>query len=197
VASIRVIADGESAFDSLSKLSFDHRVSVLQSEERYGIHRMWNIGLSSATPGSHVLFMNDDVAVDGRCIDVMSSLLDRDRTIGLMSPNYDKRYFSSALLDVAHTCRGAYDGTGGIGGFCMMLSSELVRPWRFDESMKWWYGDDDLLMWVTRICSKRAVLTGLATCSTNTSWTINNDPPDNFAQIVENDRMIFTRKWGG
>ena len=194
---IHVVADGESVYRDLAGLDLDPRVSLLHVRDRSGIHCMWNMGLSNVSPGSHVLFMNDDVVIEGRSVDVLSSLLDREPKLGLVSPNYDKRAFSTMLFDVAHTCRGAYDGTGGIGGFCMMLNSELVRAWRFDESMKWWYGDDDLLMWVTRICGKRASLTGLAACSTNTSWTINNDPPANFAEIVENDRLIFANKWGG
>jgi hypothetical protein len=124
----------------------------------------------------------------------MSGFLDLNPDIGLVCPNYDGRISSDTFIETRDTCRGRYDGTGGLGGFCMMLSSDLAKKWQFDESMIWWYGDDDLLNWVWER-GKRAGIFVPATAVGNESWTINNDPPKDFAKVVENDRSIFEKKW--
>ena len=207
VSAIHVIADGRKSFDQLADLfvadpiiaeyAENHKISLDYVDDRSGIHAMWNRALKFCSPGSHVLFLNDDVLMHGRSVDVMSSLMDRNTSIGLVAPNYDNRQFSKVFVDTNVTCRGIYDGTGGLPGFAMMLSARLVPEWQFDESMKWWYGDDDLLYWVNRIKGQRASICGLASCTGNSSWTINNDRPDDFNSIVENDARIFLSKWGG
>jgi len=76
-----------------------------------------------------------------------------------------------------------------------MLHASLANSWRFDENMKWWYGDDDLLNWTFKKANKEVGICAVAQCKENSSWTIDNDPPDNFADIVEQDRKIFESKW--
>jgi len=76
----------------------------------------------------------------------------------------------------------------------MMLASDLAQSWSFDERMKWWYGDDDLVNWVNaqgRIC----LITNKAKCHHAHSQTVDKDPPENFAQTVNNDKEIFEKKW--
>ena len=77
----------------------------------------------------------------------------------------------------------------------MALSKDLTKKWRFDESMKWWYGDNDVLYWVLKTQKRRAVITSVARCSGNSSTTIDNDPPDNFVQTVQDDKLKFYIKW--
>jgi hypothetical protein len=77
----------------------------------------------------------------------------------------------------------------------MALSRELAKEWRFDESMKWWYGDDDVLMWTINTKKLRAAVTSIARCSGNSSATIAADPPPNFVSQVLNDKLIFCLKW--
>ena len=194
---IYVVADGDKAFEMLQdKLKAYNNIILIKVTEGSGIHVMWNAGLRKSS-GTHCLFLNDDVVIDPQSVRVMAGVLDVQKDYGLICPNYDNRFLSTAFQLVNQTCRGRYDGTGGLAGFCMMLSAHLVDHWSFDESMKWWYGDDDILNWVTRTKSKSAVLTILANCSSNSSWTIENDPPSNFAEDVENDKKIFLYKWGG
>ena len=197
LSTIHVVADGDETYQRLIATISDPRVSVTKVDGQPGIHVMWNTAMTRCHAGSHIFFLNDDVVLSGRSLDVMSALLDRDKRIGLLSPNYDSRQFAQPTFDVAHTCRGRYDGTGGIPGFAMMLAADLAAQWRFDETMKWWYGDDDLVHWVVRQVRRGACLTGLATCANNSSWTINNDPPINFAEDVARDKSIFLMKWGG
>jgi hypothetical protein len=82
-----------------------------------------------------------------------------------------------------------------MAGFAMMLSSDLVERWSFDENMMWWYGDDDVLKW-TLTNERKAAILSFAKVSENCSWTVDNSRPAGFNEQVENDRRIFLKKWG-
>lgn len=196
IESIYVVADGDKAYKNLiEKINAYDKVQLLKVKEGSGIHVMWNKGMENVI-NNHCLFLNDDVILSPDTISILSGILDHQKHIGIICPNYDGRYLYSPFQYLDQTCRGRYNGRGGLAGFCMMLSSDLVSQWRFDESMKWWYGDDDILYWVKRTVGRNAVLTNLTDCSNNSSWTINNDPPKNFNEDVENDKKIFISKWG-
>lgn len=197
IGNIYVVCDGEEAMSLVAAESFPSNVHLLGVVDSPGIHRMWNLGLQRAIQGRYVAFVNDDVEASGDTLSELLSELENDKTIGLICPNYDNRDTSGVPVPVTSTCRGKYDGSGGLAGFFMVIRPELASLWRFDERMKWWYGDDDLLNWVTRSQGKVAAISGKSKCSANSSWTINNDPPVDFNTIVENDRMIFLSKWGG
>ena len=196
VGSVIVVADGQGAYDSALSVVTGPNETLLQIEEGTGIQAMWNLGMRSGSEHNHVMFLNDDVTLEQSTISTLCSQLNSDETIGLICPNYDGRAISGETQDASGTCRGRYDGTGGIAGFCMTLRSDLRSRWRFDERMKWWYGDDDLVRWVSEVTGKRTVISARATCSSNSSWTVTNDPPKNFAQLVEIDRKVFCSKWG-
>jgi hypothetical protein len=196
VASIHVIADGEDSFAQLNALNFGNKVHRHVVPLGSGIHVMWNLGMASSSEFNHVLFLNDDVSIDNETIGSLASQLNADSSIGLICPNYDSREISGPYQAVSTTCRGRYDGSGGLAGFCMMLASDLRSTWRFDERMKWWYGDDDLARWVRSIRLRKVAIASNSTCSDNCSWTVKNDPPADFAEIVERDRVLFMLKWG-
>lgn len=161
-----------------------------------GIHAMWNKGLRLAMSNRHVLFLNDDVEVTASTVAGMVHTLTHNPEVGLVCPNYSDESFDGPYRAVEDTCRGRYDGTGGMAGFAMMLRADLAREWRFDERMKWWYGDDDLLNWVRLERGMVAAISAASTCANNSSWTITNDPPPNFVAEVENDLAIYREKWG-
>jgi glycosyltransferase involved in cell wall biosynthesis len=198
VETIVVVADGQVAFDKYSQLLAEkERVVLKKVDLGAGIHVMWNIGIEVAVENNtSAVFINDDVVIGERCVGTLASLLEYDKSIGIACPAYDYRKFSDIAQDVDTVCNGKYDGTGGLAGFCMALSKDLVKEWRFDESMKWWYGDNDVLYWTTRSQNRRAVITSVARCSGNSSETIENDPPDNFAKTVLDDKLRFYVKWG-
>ena len=77
----------------------------------------------------------------------------------------------------------------------MVISSDLVDLWRFDEKMMWWYGDVDVIMWTSRIMKRRTGLTGLCHATGNRSHTITTNPPPNFHKDIENDARLFGEKW--
>lgn len=195
VHKIVVIADGQTGWETVKALPSG--VIKTMVPEASGIHVMWNQGLSMAE--GHVLFLNDDVELGEGAIEAMCDALDRNPEFGLVCPQYHQQVGAHAqyIADVIFTettCRGRYDGTGGMAGFCMMLAEDMAKDWRFDERMMWWYGDDDLVAHVVTKGRRAAIISG-GTCRHGHSQTVDNDPPANFARIVERDRQIYEKKW--
>lgn len=188
IAKIVVVADGKETYEQLDFLPAV--VTKLYVERGTGIHSMWNLGLALAHPGSHVFFVNDDVSLADNCVSDLVAALDNDETIGLVSPQYAQVKLPQDV-ESRTTCRGVYDGTGGMAGFAMMLAGDLVPFFKFNEDMKWWYGDDYLVDWVWKIAQRRCVITARTSCLHFHSQTIFKNPPDNFAAIVDNDKLIY------
>lgn len=193
VRSIFIVSDGPKMFSALSGTA---GILLSAVEEGAGIHVMWNIALNNTTSDAHMLFLNDDVSIEGFSIYEMSRTLDNHPELGLVCPTYAPETFTEPYRPVTDICGGRYDGSGGLAGFAMMLRNTLAQEWRFDESMKWWFGDNDILNWVTRTKQMTAAICKTAFCSDNESWTINNDPPKTFLEDVRNDQRIFAEKWG-
>ena len=188
VVKIVVVADGKETYEYLDFLPAV--VTKAYVKRGTGIHTMWNIGLMLAQPGSHVFFVNDDVSLDDNCVSELVAALDNDETIGLVSPQYAQVKLPQDT-EARTTCRGIYDGTGGMAGFAMMLASDLVPFFEFNEEMKWWYGDDYLVDWTWKIARRRCVRTTRTSCLHFHSQTIFKSPPDDFAAIVDNDKLIY------
>ena len=197
VSKIVVVADGEKAHRRITE-SFNQAnindVDIAVVEEGIGIHKMWNYGASKCNSESHILYINDDVTFDEGAIDAMAGLLDKEQSLGLVCPNYDNRLIMGNFVSVDTACPGRYDGTDGLAGFCFMLKAELDNEWEFDERMKWYYGDNDVVNWVIEK-GFIAAISGVSTMGLNPSWTKTNDPPKDFDKIVEADRLIFEEKW--
>lgn len=196
---ICLIAHGEEAFKYIRTTFADalgNKLKVITADLDMGIHHMWNMGLErwrEAGFTSHCFFVNDDVSLGESAASGLAGFLDTHPEFGIVCPNYDGRPISN-VVEVHDTCRGRYNGSGGLAGFAMMLSSSLSKEWKFDETMMWWYGDDDVLQW-TLNKGKKAGIVSCATVSENASWTLNNDGPKGLGEMVRNDEMIFNRKW--
>lgn len=188
IVKIVVVADGKETYQQLDFLPAV--VTKLYVERGTGIHAMWNLGLALAQPGSHVFFVNDDVSLADNCVSDLVAALDNDETIGLVSPQYAQVKLTQDV-ESRTTCRGVYDGTGGMAGFAMMLAGDLVPFFVFNQDMKWWYGDDYLVDWTWKIARRRCVITARTSCLHFHSQTIFKSPPDDFAAIVENDKVIY------
>ncbi|MEY4720267.1 MAG: hypothetical protein RL563_2885 [Pseudomonadota bacterium] len=201
VEQICIVADGEKALSEidiiLGKLNIREKCNLISVKENSGIHKMWNIGadyVRSFWDNYHYLFINDDVTFDDGAIDALAGLLDIDLNVGVVCPNYDNRIISDSYVSVSNACPGLYDGTDGLAGFCFMLRYEIASTWRFDERMKWYYGDNDIVNWVIA-SGKVAAISGLSTMQTNPSWTKTHDRPKGFDDAVKNDEKIFSNKW--
>lgn len=193
VANVFVIADGRKAYELIQQSKLPP-IKLLEIEEGSGIQAMWNKGLQNVDRKNHVCFLNDDVQIDLLAISTLASQLDVDSSIGLICPNYDDRFIPGSHQEV-RGATGVY-GKTGIAGASMMLRSSLALTWRFDEKMKWYFGDDDLAMWTLLTKNKKTVVSGLCRAWGNESWTTVNDPPLNFKEDTDNDKKIFDAKWG-
>ena len=192
VETICVVADGDATFAAIA--DFHIHAEVIVVPEGSGIQYMWNRGMEVVGMSNHVAFLNDDVRLGENCMSTLTEILDNDSAVGLVCPNYsDVEMFANR--DVFDTCRSRYDGTGGMAGFAMVLHRELITQWTFDENLTWWYGDDDLVRWVTHVVGKRAVISCGARCVHDDSATIRTNPPTNFGNLVEQDRLYFESKW--
>ena len=197
VKEIRIVADGNTAFANINQLLVDNDIpdycDTLCVMENSGIHKMWNYGAENIKD-HHILYINDDVTIDSGAIDALAGMLDIHGELGVICPNYDNRPISDPYQSVSIACPGRYDGTDGLAGFCFMVSKEQSKDWKFDERMKWYYGDNDIVNWV-RLNGKVAAVSGVATMQLNPSWTKTNDPPPGFHDATKNDAQIFERKW--
>jgi glycosyltransferase involved in cell wall biosynthesis len=184
VGEIVIVADGEQTFTRLQgKLS--PQIKLLQVERSIGLHRMWNLGLDTVQPnGRHVAIINDDVSLTVNAMSITCDILGTDHTIGMVTP-CDNPDVSDRFIE-----------TTGVAGYCMVMAADLVPEWRFDENMKWWYGDNDVMMWVSKTKQRKAGITGSAHATGNRSRTIHEDPPPNFHSDIKNDARIYKEKWG-
>jgi GT2 family glycosyltransferase len=155
---------------------------------------MWNRGIEAVGRDAHIAFLNDDVRLSPECLSSLANSLDNDPIIGIICPNYSTVEMAEDR-QVFNTCGSRYDGTGGLAGFAMMLRSDLAKVYIFDEQLTWWYGDDDVLLWVTRTMGMHAVISHTARCQHADSVTIRTNPPANFGQLVANDGECFRAKW--
>lgn len=197
VEKVRIVADGNAAYGKIYNLIADNGLldfcDLLCVIQGQGIHAMWNYGAENSD-GRHVLYINDDVTFDSGAIDVLAGMLDNHLELGVVCPNYDGRLIADKYQSVDKACPGNYDGTDGLAGFCFMLRSDINSEWRFDERMKWYYGDNDIVNWV-RMLGKVAAISGIAVMQLNPSWTKINDPPSGFDDCTRNDALIFAAKW--
>jgi glycosyltransferase involved in cell wall biosynthesis/GT2 family glycosyltransferase len=193
VGTVCVVADGQHAYDSLPELPYG--VLKVSVPEGVGIQAMWNRGMEIVGEDDHIAFLNDDVRLDSGCVSSLCESLDRDCSIGLICPNYTDIEMSQDR-EVSDTCRSRYDGSGGMAGFAMVLRRELVKAWEFDERLKWWYGDDDVVLWVNKKTPYRAIISHKTHCAHEDSKTIRTNRPKGFHRLVEEDRKYFIAKWG-
>ena len=192
VGTICIVADGQAAFDALPNPP--DRIIKILVPEGVGIQHMWNRGIEAVGRDVHIAFLNDDVRLSADCLSSLANSLDNDPSIGIICPNYSTVEMTEDR-QVFNTCGSRYDGTGGLAGFAMMLRSDLAKVYNFDEKLTWWYGDDDVLLWVTKTMGLRAVIAHQARCQHADSVTIRTDPPTDFGRLVAEDREYFRAKW--
>ena len=196
VLEIVVVLDGDNAAELYQDvLKTRLKVSSFKVDEGSGIHVMWNVGLEQARKlGTPVALINDDLIPAVNSVGALAAILAYDPTIGLVCPSYENRPFTDALVEDVTNARGAYDNTTGIAGCFMALSKPIVDEFNFDETMKWYYGDDDIVKW----CNSKGYRTSIASITSfegNESFTTVNDPPENFYEDTARDREIYESKW--
>jgi glycosyltransferase involved in cell wall biosynthesis len=191
---IVVVADGQEAYEMLSALPDD--IIKLMVPLGIGIHRMWNTALKVLGTGNYVAFINDDISLAPFCMSTLMDCMLHDPSIGMICPNYSQEPNVNDTVDrdVFGVSGSRYDGWGGMAGFCFMVAKDLVPHWRFDESLRWLAGDNDVVDWVTQVVKRRAVITHKTRCKHADSKTFNDDPPPDWLNEMHRDKLVYEKK---
>lgn len=162
------------------------------SDEPPSISRMWNIGLNEASRRAggtsyDVAVLNDDLRLTAGTLSKLSQAIRASRAAAAF-PEAHGRLASNGVS--IRTAIGPYDLYERMTGYCFMLRGELEL--RLDESMRWWYSDDDL-EWRAALAGGVARVGGCPVTHLYPS-TSTNQRPELYAQAGL-DRECFLRKW--
>lgn len=191
----------DNASDPHVRLSTFERGTVdvirYDDEQPPNLSRLWNEGLLTSQDLAEersvgrwdTLVLNDDFVAGPHFVERLQNALRADHAV-VASP-YAFGVGGPERVDV-------YEETGTLrgldtrmAGFAFMIRGESGL--RFDESLRWWYGDDDLAQ---QACAAggRVVVHGL-------SWAHRRPDQQTYAdpRLVAQagaDRATFTSKWG-
>lgn len=187
VEGIVIVANGEDRIDSSHP-----KVSIVQDTGTdMNISRWWNIGMNvvdslkgSGTNSWNTLVVNDDVVAPVNLVETLSKEM-RNCSAVLSFPNQHDNHRAfwrePGPVNLFHR----------ITGYCFMLRGEALI--RMDESLKWWYGDDDLDWRArTRGGSLLVPLCPVEHRAPNGSMLVH---PELHTQAAI-DRETFIKKWG-
>lgn len=154
---------------------------------------LWNTGLGLAAGAAHcanaerwdVAVLNSDVVVPPRWADALSTAM-RATTAVLAFPDQH-----GGTRQILHTEPGPVDLRQRITGYAYLLRGETGL--RLDESMAWWYSDDDIF-W--RACESGGALLvpGLEVEHRAPNSSMHERPA--LAEQAGRDRQTFIAKWG-
>lgn len=162
-----------------------------QHGDDWSLYRIWNEGLRIARDLLRVdviVVMNDDAEIWPGTVPRMEGVLAASN-IGVVSPDgfaeWDKGIQRGHLTPVKGTW-----GAGGMTGFCFAFRADL--PISFDESYRWWYGDDDFEERVRGLGLVSARYVGIpirhrANGSAERDWTA-------ISALIEQDRALWERR---
>lgn len=157
------------------------------------ISTLWNIGITLADTQAararaqqwDVAVLNSDVTVPPGWVDDLSTAM-RATTAVLAYPDQ-----CGGQKQILHTEAAPIDLRQRITGYAYLLRGEAGL--RLDESMAWWYGDDDL-DWQARQQGGALLVPGLAV-----EHRLPNVSTNERRELLEQagrDRTTFKTKWG-
>lgn len=154
------------------------------------ISRLWNIGLAivegaSPTDEWDAVVLNSDVVVPPGWVDALSAAM-RATAAVLAYPDQ-----TGGREQILHTRAEPVDLRQRIAGYAYMLRGESGL--RLDESMAWWYSDDDL-DWQARQQGGALLVPGLAVVHRCPNESTNARPE--LLEQAGRDRETFITKWG-
>ncbi|HSC26847.1 MAG TPA: hypothetical protein VLD67_06210 [Vicinamibacterales bacterium] len=157
------------------------------------ISTLWNVGLALADAAAHragadawdIAVLNSDVVVPPGWIGKLSTAM-RSTTAVLAYP--DQHGGQQAIL---HTRAEPIDLRQRITGYAFMMRGE--HGLRFDESLAWWFGDDDG-DWRAREEGGALLVPGLAVEHRCPNGSMYERPE--LQEQAGRDRETFQAKWG-
>lgn len=119
-------------------------VTVTAPMDPPNISTLWNIGLALADAAARrvgagqwdIAVLNSDVVVPAGWVEALSSAM-RSTTAVLAYPDQH-----GGTRQILHTKAGPVDLRTRLTGYAFLMRGENAL--RFDESMQWWYSDDDI-----------------------------------------------------
>lgn len=110
--------------------------------EDWTIYRLWNNGVKWAIKkgAEFICVMNDDITILPGTLKEMAAHLVSSPDVGVVYPDARRRTKDGIGDTTTHTTTTGTWGSGGMTGFCFMFRADLNIP--FDETLEWWYGDD-------------------------------------------------------
>jgi glycosyltransferase involved in cell wall biosynthesis len=155
------------------------------------ISTLWNIGLALADAARgaaerwDIAVLNSDVTVPPGWVERLSTAM-RSGPAVLACPDQH-----GGRRQILHTKAEPVDLRQRITGYAYLLRGETGL--RLDESMAWWYGDDDL-DWVAREKGGALLVPGLAVEHRCPNGSMYERPE--LQEQAGRDRATFEAKWG-
>jgi GT2 family glycosyltransferase len=155
------------------------------------IYGMWNLGVRLARardPRGNVAVLNNDIRTGPGFLARLAAGLRSRPDLWVVCPNYDRRPVRGVQY-VRSTFKH-----GGLAGFAFMARGEIFDEVSFDESFRWWYGDDDFVAQV-EARGGRAGIVGDATVEHigGGAQTVRYTP--GVLADIERDRRRMWAKW--
>jgi hypothetical protein len=160
------------------------------------ISRLWNVGLDLAEHSHRhagwnpwepldVAVLNSDVIVPPGWMDALSAAMRSTRAVLAYPDQF------GGHQQILHTEAEPVDLRQRITGFAFMLRGEAGLE--LDESMAWWYGDDDL-DWTARSSGGSLLVPGIPVQHLHPNESTEARP--DLAAQAGRDRETFITKWG-
>lgn len=174
----------------------EEMIDVIRHEEDPpNISRLWNLGLTAAEDLAHeigiagwdVAVVNSDVIVPDGWVSGLSTAM-RGCGASLASPIQGPWDGPDSII---HRHAGPVPMNQRITGYAHMLRGE--NGLRYDETMKWWYSDDDM-EWQARTLSGAVAVKGFAVKHLEPNLSTNARPE--LQAQAGRDRQTFINKWG-
>jgi len=138
------------------------------------IQRWWNRGIdiARANGGDYIAVLNDDLLLENNPINTIAQAMkDNDAIIGYPHPH-------------------SGNGLTHVAGYCWVL--DLKSGLRTDETLRWYFGDDDMLLQaiaIGKVINVPAVIHHLhGVTATNSSKYL--------VTLAKIDQVYFKEKWG-
>lgn len=173
-------------------------VKVIRNKSNLGVYKAWNQGCKAAR-GTHFAVLNNDLKLpDGWA----ERLLEEGRHV--ICPSYEQSsrersdferrngILRERVSDVREADRPGHHPTG-FAGFCFILTREAYeRTGPFDESYRYWYGDNDYFLRLGQVGLEPVMCYNVLVHHYTNKTCM--DMPD-FKTQREEERKIFLRKW--
>ena len=167
---------------------------IVDKSTDHRIHRMWNDGADAARAhgATYIAVLNDDITILPGTVPLLARTCANHRTLGLVYPDVAAPFDS--LPDNPAIVAGTIDDSGRpICGYCFLFRA--ATGVRFDESYRWWYGDNQFHKDVQSAGWLAGYAVGVPIRHRESSSASKHD--DFFGPLIVQDRDLWTARLAG